>query len=439
MQKRSLYSCLLLFTALLCSACGGSGSSSSSTGGIRLANATTDTSLSLTIGDTTYASGVASGRVSGYTSVDSGSHDHVFVSAADGLIATSATATVSITTDDNYTVVAYARGGQIKLLPITDEKDTPSSGYTSVTVYNAGSDAGAVDVYIVTPGTSISNLSPSFSNVVASGTSLTNSFAAGTYDIIVTAYGKSSDVRLTIPSVTLTSKEILNLVLTPTTGGALLDGALIKQETANATTEQLAPSTKARVRLAASFPGSSTTATVKATIGSNDIGSISTPSAGTYHLVDAGTSSYTVTVTPSGGTATAVASLPSATFASGGDYTILVYGDTPASAEVNVLTDSNLIPTTGAKIRLVNAAVSDAGLTLTDNYVTLFSEIAYGQASDYTTVTAGSSLLVLSAASPTFVQWSNTVSIQSGGVYTVFVPSPDTSTSGKQPFLIKDR
>lgn len=412
MQKRFVFSCLILVAAFLCSACGGGGSSSSSTtGNLKLVNATQVSGLILTAGSTALTSGIASGAASSYASISTGSHS-IFVSASDSSLATSATTSITISSDTNYTVVAYARGGQIKLLTITDSKSTPSTGFASVTTYNAGSDAGAVDVYVVTPGASITDLTPTFSDVVAAGTSLTNSVAAGTYDIVVTGYSKPSDVRLTIPSVTLTSTEIVNLALTSTTGGTLVDGALVQQGGA----VQLQPATTARVRVVAAFPATTTNSVVATTVGGSSIGSVTAPSVGSYHLVAAGSTAYTLSVN-----GTAIASVPSATFASGGDYTIMVYGDDPASPSVSVFTDNNLIPSTGAKIRLVNGAVSNASLSLTDNYVNLFSELEYGKTSDYSGITAGSSYIQITSPVSTFTSYNTTVSILSSGVYTYFV------------------
>jgi uncharacterized protein YigA (DUF484 family) len=88
---------------------------------------------------------------------------------------------------------------------------------------------------------------------------------------------------------------------------------------------------------------------------------------------------------------------------------------------VSIFSDNNQLPTSGAKIRLVNGAVSTGGISLSDNFVPLFSELSYGNASAYLGVTAGSSLLQLTSPVSTFTSYSTTVNILSNGVYTLFV------------------
>jgi hypothetical protein len=427
MKRHFLYSWLFIITASLLSACGGGSSSSSTNGSIRLVNATQVAGLTLTVTDNATISNIGVGAASGYTSLGAASYS-VIVSAPNGSLATSTTASVTITADVQYTVVAYARGGQIKLLTLTDSQTAPTGGFASVTAINAGQDAGTLDVYMVSPGSSITNLTATFSSVAASSTSLTQLVTAGTYDIIVTGYSNPSDLRLTIPSVALTSGEIVSVVLTSTTGGALVDGALVQQ----GGSVQLQPAVKARVRVAAAFGDSSNTGVVT-TVGGTSIGSITSPSVGAYALVPANSTAYTISVA-----GTAVGTLPSATFASGGDYTILVYGALPTTPSVVVLTDSNLLPSTGAKIRLINMSVSTAGLSLSDNYTPLFSEIPYGTTSAYVGVVAGTSLLQLTSPSASaFAAYNTSVSILSGSVYSLFVL--DTHSATIPPSLKKDR
>lgn len=412
MRRRPFYAWLsVTLAALICSACGGGGdsSSASTTGYLRLVNATQVDNLSLSASTTVTSSGVGSGTASSYASLSAGTYS-VIVSAASGALSTSATSSVAITADVYSTVVAYARGGQIKLLAITDNKSTPTTGFASMTVANADSDAGALDIYIVAPNTSISGLSPTFANVSAGGSSLTNSIAAGTYDIVVTAYNKPSDIRLTMPSVALTSTEIVTLALTSTTGGSLLNGALVVQKGS----VQLQAADKARVRVVGAF--GSNNANLATTVGGTALASLTAPTVGLYTLVPANSSTYTVRVNN-----TPVASLPSNTFASGNDYTILVYGADSANPVVTILTDNNQAPTSGAKIRLINAAITGVSISLSDNYVPLFSEIPYGTSSEYSGVSTGTSLLQLTSASITFPSFTPSPSPTSGGVYSWFV------------------
>jgi hypothetical protein len=383
--------------------------------------------LTLSASTTAVNSNVAAGTASGYASLTAGTYS-VIVSAANNALSTSATSSIGLTADVYNTVVAYARGGQIKLLSITDNKSAPATGFASVTIANADSDAGALDVYVVAPGTSITNLTPTFTNVTPTGVSLANSITAGTYDIVITAYNKPADIRLTMSSVTLTSLEIATLALTSTSGGSLVNGALVQQQGS----VQPQAANKARVRVVGALPPTaSTNASIATTVGSVALTSITSPSVGTYGLVAANSTIDSVSVS-----GVAVDNLPTTLFASGGDYTVLIYG-TAAAPQAAILTDNNQLPTSGAKIRLVNGAVSTGGISLTDNYVPLFSELAYGGASDYSGVTAGSSTLQVTSAVSGFTTYnSGLISILSNSVYSLFVLG---STSNAQAILIKDK
>ena len=437
MNKRSFFSWLCAgIAALTLAACGSSNSDSSDPPTVRLVNLTSADDLLLTADSDEIVSGVTSGGASAYKSIDADTYS-IVVSSASTELSTSSTSSVTLVKDTDYTIVAYERNSQIKILAITEstEADDISSGYAQMTVRNAGSDAGSVDIYIVDPGvTDLSDLSPTFSSVSANGTSLSNLVSDGTYDLIVTKAGTTDDVRLTMSSVELTSQEIVTLVLTPTQGGSLVNGGLVVQD------DSVTPytNTQARVRVVAAFPSTTSNLPVDVSIGGEDLDEIVAPSLGLYALVDGDTSTYTVSVD-----GTDVATLPSATFESGGDYTVLVYGTDTSDAAVNVLTDTNQIPSTGAKIRLVNAAVSTAGVSLLVNSTTLTSSIAYGDVSDYVSVSTGSNTLSLySPASSSLVvnysypDLSNPVSIYSGGVYTLFLLG---ETSNAVTLLNKDR
>ena len=214
------------------------------------------------------------------------------------------------------------------------------------------------------------------------------------------------------------------LAFSSTPGGALVNGVLMTQNGA----VQFAPTASARVRIVSALPVAST-ALVAATVGGTSFASVYSPNPGTYTLVPGGTSTYSISVA-----GTPIASLPAATFATGGDFTILVYG-TVASPIVSIFTDNNQAPISGANLRLVNAAVNVAGgLTLYDNNVQVASSIGYGAASSYFGV-AESTTSTLELIEPSVAPVTTTVALNSpGAVYTVFVID-----SSLTPYVIRDR
>ena len=422
----------LLVLTLLLAACGGGGGGSNDGDGsssdyprLRLANATASSTLvlnavGLTDDDVAFTTGnVAAGGVSDYQQKKSQSYT-VGVSSTNGSLIGS-TQTLSISTDTDYTLLAYARAGSVATYTLFDEFTTPSSGFTNLAIANAASDAGTLDVYLVAPGSALAGISPVYSTLYARTTTSGKSQTAGTYDVVVTATGKPGDVRLTIPSLTLNGGEAVTIALTSTRGGGLVDGAVVRQGGAMT----LYASTKSRVRLVGAFPaGASSNSIVRASIGSASLPAVTAPSVGTYTLVASGTSTYAVTVD-----GVAVTELPPATFEYGGDYTILAYGD-PAAPQVAVFTDSNLPSSSGAaNLRTVNAAVSGGGITLSDDYVPINVDVQYGAASSYSPVTASSNSLIEItspvAAFPTYT--AEDFNIVSSGVYTVFVLGSTTA------------
>jgi len=377
---------------------------------------------------------VAEGTAGSYGAAAAGAYT-VNVSTSDGSL-TASTQTLNLTGAVNYTLVAYQRGGVINTLLLTDNITAPASGFASFTVDNYSPDAGAVDVFVTAPGADISNLSPTITNLTANTASVTQSISAGTYDIVVTATNKPTDVRLTLHSVSLQSTEIAVLALTSTVGGALVDGTIVQQGGA----VQLQRVTEARVRLVAAFPSTNNTnSIVTADVGGVAVQPVTSPSVGSYTLVPANSTVSSVSVD-----ATAATNLPTTTFVSGGDYTVLAHND-PTNPSVVVFTDSNLLPSTGAKIRLVNAGVPTGGLALVDNFVPLVTGLLYGQASPYSGVASGTSTIQVTSPVQSFnpTNSNESVSLVSGGVYTLFVLGKfDTSNaSGTQPLVVlnKDR
>jgi hypothetical protein len=147
--------------------------------------------------------------------------------------------------------------------------------------------------------------------------------------------------------------------------------------------------------------------------------------------VPGGSTTYSISVS-----GTPIATLPAATFATGGDFTILVYGSA-SSPTVSILTDNNQIPVGGEiKLRLVNAGVTAAGgLTMYDNNIAVANSVAFGAASPYFNVPVSSTStleLIEASVTPLFATIASTTP---DSVYTVFVIDNLATT----PSIIRDR
>jgi len=413
--------------ALLLVACGSGGHNNTPPPtNLRFVNASQSDTLSVNLSGTVPFANTAPGSTSAYTALTSGNYT-IAVTGSTGAVVSPAF-TVALSGGQNYTLIAYLRDGAV-VASLIDETQTttPPAGYATFGIANISPDSGGLDVYLVTPGTTdLSTLVPMFQSAVYRGSPVWNTLVGGTFDVIVTAAGNANDVRMKLPALQLTSSEQLMLGFTSTAGGALVNGLLLSP----GAPAQALQTTNARVRVASALPVAGASPVV-ATVNGTALGAVFAPNPGVYTVVPGDTSSYAITVAGA-----PVANLPAATFAAGGDFTILVFG-TVAAPAVAVYTDNNQLPAVGSnvKLRLVNAGVNVAsGITLYDNSVAVANSVGYGAASPYFGV-APSAASILEIIEPAVTPVSVTMPLSpSGSVYTVFVID-----STLTPYVIRDR
>ncbi len=418
---------LLIASAL--SGCGGSGDDDSSTQ-IRLINASAGySSLNLTWDDSTVASAVSPGTASSYTGVSSGTEDTTITTSdsATALVTTSR----SLSSDTSYSVVAYGWKGALKTSVLTDDEDAADSGYAKFRIFNTATDAGTLDVYLTGTDTALSDSTPVASAVEAGAFNSAGYLKVkkGAWRLRVTGTGSTTDLRLDVSSLTLSDTQVYTLILSPTTGGVMVNSILAQQ----GSTVTAYDTGLARARLVAAVTNT-TTPTVSAVVGGTTLSTgTSSPSVGSYQIVTAG-SGRTLDLKVNG---TALSST-SVDITAGTEVSLLVAGD-PSAATLTTLTDDNRLPSSGyAKMRLVNASWGTGDLFLTVDYASLASNIGYGVASDYSTIVATGSTentVQISSASGT-VYSPSAVYLQSKGVYSAFLLGSSTSQSGR---LSKDR
>jgi hypothetical protein len=422
-----------LGTAAACAAtaltaCGGGGGSSDSAS-VRLVNATlTHASISLLANGVAAVDATAIDAASGYVGVAAGSPALQVNDTTSG--SALATLAPSVAKDSHYVVIAYESGGTLRTTVIAEDTAAPAAGTASLRVFDAATDAGAIDVYVTDPATDITTLtSPTFTFI--SSTSLQASgflaIAPGTYRVRVTGSGNPLDLRLDMPSVALTSQEVAALMLTPTTGGTLVNGAVLAQQG----TYTAGRNTSARVRLAAAV---SSGAIVSASAGTAAIGNnVVAPSVGGYVIVPAGAA---LNVSVNGASITA----PAATLAAGSDSTLLVYGSA-AAPTASLIADDNHLPATSGnlKLRLLNGLTGAASpLTLDAAFAVIASNVAPGTVSPYAVVASSTALRidVFSPASLTPIYSDPALPVPGNAVYTLFMLG-DAATP--IPLLRRDR
>jgi hypothetical protein len=400
----------------LLAACGGSGGSSNGSVSLRLVNATqTHPSIDLLVNSGVALSATAKDNVSVYSAPPAGVATLQINDA--GSSTALSTSIPTLTGGQVYTMVAYESAGTVKTVILNESYAAPVTGSVSLHLYDAAPEAGKLDVYITDPTVDLATVTSPTTSFTTTSSLLALTYAPGTYRIRITAFGNKSDLRADIPNVTLTNQQVGTVILTPSTGGVLIDGGFLVQQGLYTASRN----TNVRVRLAAAVSGgASVSATaVSPSAGTSTVvtgGSIA-PAFGFYTLVPADSS---LNVSVNGGSVGA----PATPLVAGSDMTLLVYGS-PASSTATLLTDDNRPPVdpTTVKLRLINGITGSTGtLTLTANTAPVGNGTAAGQASGYTSVIGSTNAMNLSLTSTAVsgVLYSNTGNILNpGGVYTV--------------------
>jgi hypothetical protein len=403
---------LSLAGAVVLAACG-SGGSSGGDGNVRMINLTrAHSSLDLLVASVRSIGGVGTNTASTYVAVGSGANSLQVTDA--GTQTALVTTAPSVAKDQYYSLLVYESNSVLKTAWLAENDTAPGAGTSNFRIFNVAPDAGSLDVYVTAPTVDLATVAAPTFTVSGAGTSQITtylSFTPGTYRVRVTASGNTSDLRLDVPSVALGDQGLTTLVLAPTNGGGLVDGAVLAQRAAFTAFQN----TNARVRVVSGVPS----ALVRATAGSTVVEPGAIQPNGAYVTVPSGSATWAVTVA---GNAAAV---PPITLVAGSDNTLLVTG-TSAAASARMLDDDNHAPTVSSnvKLRLVNGvSAGSVGLSMSIDFALAASNVTPGTASIYKTV-SGSTNMRLEVDSPissTPISLQTGLNVPGGGVYTVFV------------------
>jgi hypothetical protein len=210
----SLYVCILgLGTILVLVGCGSGGNTR-----FRLMNAVPDeSSLNVLVDSTSVSSNLAYGTSTGYLSEKSGSHQ-IGIEPS-GSSTTLLQQSISFASGSDTTVISNNFSSSIANLVLTDNNSAPASGDFKIRLINASPNLGPTDVYIVTPGTALTTVSPTISNLSFGVTAAYQSLAAANYEIELTAVGQKFAVVDT-GTLTFSSGQVRTFVgLNNPTGG----------------------------------------------------------------------------------------------------------------------------------------------------------------------------------------------------------------------------
>jgi hypothetical protein len=373
-------------------------------------------------------SGLAYGGVGSYTGVSS-TDSRVTAIMSGGQTTALSSSSRSFVKDVSYTLVAYGWAGALKVAQIEEDITAADSGKSKLTVSNLATDAGSVDVYVMGTADSLDSATPLTSSLAGGSSVSSLNPGVGTFRVVVTAANDKTDVRLDATGLTLASTQVGTLMLTSGSGGTLVNALMAIQKG----TVTALNNTKARARVVGSVSGNGRV--TLQTMGSTLAAAATSPSIGSYTLID-GSTSAPVTVSVNG-TAVAVANQA---LVAGGDYTLMVWGDA-AAPQFTLVADDNRLPsvTSNAKLRLVHGVAGlTAPLTLAADFSAVASSVAQGQASAWANVTASSAmrLEVTSPLSSTPLWTLTDATVSAKGLYTVFMLGDSTAP---QAVLRKDR
>jgi uncharacterized protein DUF4397 len=245
--------------------------------------------------------------------------------------------------------------------------------------------------------------------------------------VCVTSPGDRTDLRLDIPSFTLSEKRVVTLILVRSAGGVLLHGLVLDQQ--GALTQAL--NTSARVRVAASVTGAAPVSVdvngVAVAVG------LTTPGVSPYTTVPGGALDLKI----NGTTFTPPTAL---TAPAGADVTLLVTG---AASTVTLINDDNTASSSTArpvKIRIVNGlngATGTAALTV-DN-APVGNGAAFAAASNYALVPSSAATARIEARTGATQHYLATgVTLGAGHVYSLFLLG-DFSSPPNAGILVADR
>lgn len=391
--------------AAVMAACGGAGFNGPSAT-LRFVNATSAyASLDFVVAGQTVAGATAFGQGSAYVGVDPDRAATTVRAAGASTALTSLTP--ALTRSRAHTLVAYGGESAVKTLLVEDEEAADAT-QAKLRVIHAAPDAGALDVFVTAAGDPLATATALHSAVAAGKASSYATRGAGTWQVTVTGAGDRDDPRLRLTDVVLSAGQVATLLLTPTTGGAMVGAAWMVDKGA----VSLLPVNQARVRLAAPQAGQ-----VSLQVGNTVVSApVGAPLLGGYQVVNAGQQAVSATWQGS------LLALPAVTLAPGTDQTLLVNPSLAPSG--HWVLDDNRAPTAEgkARVRLLHGlAGQTAPLQMQVDLLPVASDIAPPAASGYSVVDAGSRrITVRVGASGTALLDLPGQTLDAGRVYTVF-------------------
>jgi Domain of unknown function (DUF4397) len=166
-------------------------------------------SLNVLVDNTSVSSNLAYGTSTGYLSESSGTHQIAIEPS--GSSTSLLSQSITLASGSNTTVISSNFSSEVSNLVLTDDNSAPTSGDFKLRIVNESPGLGPADVYVVTPGTALTTVSPTLSNLDFGASTAYQSLAGGDYEIELTSVGQKFAV-IDTGSLTLSSGEIRTFV-----------------------------------------------------------------------------------------------------------------------------------------------------------------------------------------------------------------------------------
>jgi Domain of unknown function (DUF4397) len=211
---------LSLAVILLNVGCGSSGTK------FRVMNAVIDESSVDVLLDGTKVATEAYGVAPTYISVSSGSR-HLQIEPT-GSSTPFIDQTLSLSSGNNYTVVAVNFSSSHQALVLSDQNSAPASGDIAIRVVNASPGLGAAaDIYIVAPGTDLNTVTATISDLAFGGVSTYQTLAAGSYEVLFTTPANGGKfIEIDSGTLSLTAGQVRTVVGLNVQAGGFTDTIL---------------------------------------------------------------------------------------------------------------------------------------------------------------------------------------------------------------------
>jgi hypothetical protein len=200
---------ILAFCALLLTLGCSSGGSSSGTR-LRVMHASPDeSSLDVLIDTKMQGNPISYGTNTGYLSISSGSR-HIQLEPI-GTTNPVIDQTINFAANTDSTMLALNFAANISTLLLTDDNSAPTTNDFKLRLVNAAPIMGPVDIYVVAPGTDLTNVAPNVTSLAFSNASSYLSLPNGTYEIFFTLPGTVASL-IDTGSITYATGQVRTIV-----------------------------------------------------------------------------------------------------------------------------------------------------------------------------------------------------------------------------------